>query len=237
MKTEKELYKMWKKYIDVPMYLVVPKRMLSGILKKGIDPHKDPYENIKPKIKKFAKIIYQLEKGGFVIKIRWGRPVHASYAITVSLNDLKTPVVDFAPTIEDVEYYLKLKGGATVSNIKRLTKKIIEANPNLTENQWHLINGLNKWAKSKICDNTVISVNGGSNCFETSRFQLIRRGKGGRKKYRGPKYLPSPFGSFEHFKRIIKNYGWRKYSYRLRNYKYYLRVTEKIPAMEIKVLR
>lgn len=236
MKPEKELYLFWKKYIDIPMYRVVPKRTLSKILKEGIDPKKDPYETIKPQVKKLAKIINQLEKKGFIIKLQWGRPVHATYAIAVTLNDLKIPVVDFAPTIEDVEYYLKLKGGATVANILQLTKKIIETKPNLTKDQWELIYRLNKWANSKLCNNVVILLKGNCECLETSRFQLIRRGKGGRKKYRCPKYLESPFGSFEHFKKIIEKHGLKKYSYRLIHKKYYLRVRDKIPADEINKL-
>ena len=237
MKTDRQLKEIYDKYIDIPIYRVVPERMLRDILKYGINPKKDPYERIKLEIKKLAKIINYLERKGIIIRLQWGRPVHASYAMAVTLNDLKIPVVDFAPTIEDVEYYLKLKGGATISNIKRLTNRIIEEKPNLNNHQWKLINELNKWAKEKVCNNIVISIIGNSKTLETSRFQLIRRGKGGRKKYKDPKYLSSPFGSFEHFKKIIKKQGLKKYIHRLKNKKFYLRVKDKIPAKNIRRLR
>ena len=153
MKSNKELHKIWKEYINIPLYRVVPIRDLKNIREKGINPKKDPYENVKPKIKEFAKVITGLEDKGIIIKVNWGRPVHGSYAIGVSLNDLNLMAVDFAPTREDVEYYLKLRGGALVSNINKLTDEVMKNNINLTDKEIRLVNELNKWAKSKVCNN------------------------------------------------------------------------------------
>tara|TARA_Y100000034_G_C6849767_1_gene385374 strand:+ start:547 stop:1278 length:732 start_codon:yes stop_codon:yes gene_type:complete len=237
MKSEKELKEIYEKYIDINLFHVFPKRSLKKILKEGIDPKEDPYEKIKPKIKQLAKIISGLEKKGFIVKVKWGREIPASYVMSVTLNDLKITAVDFAPTLKDVEYYLRLKGGALISNILRITNVMVEERYPLTKSQLKLVNDLNNWTKSMVCDNAVISISGSCSCFESAKFQLINRGKRRRKKYREPDYYQSPFGSFEHFKKVIRKEGWRKYSSRLKNKKFYLRVNDRIPAKEIKGLK
>lgn len=227
MKSDKELYKIWEKYIDVPIYRVIPIRDYKIIKKNGINPKRDKYKNLL-KIKKLLKIVNKLEKKGFVI--RYGSR-KASLWLTVTIHDLNIPYIDFAPRLSDVEYYLKLKGGACAANIGKVTKDIIKSKQNLTKKESIIVNNLHKWAKSRKCKNITILVMGNCKCFETAKFQLIRRGKG-RKKYEKPKYLESPFGSFEHFKKVIKKQGYIKYASRLKSGKYYLRVKDKIPAKE-----
>ena len=49
---EKELIRFYKKYIDRNLYRVVSSEYINKILKKGINPKIDPYEQLKPDIKK-----------------------------------------------------------------------------------------------------------------------------------------------------------------------------------------
>tara|TARA_Y100000310_G_scaffold285591_1_gene309184 strand:- start:8414 stop:9127 length:714 start_codon:yes stop_codon:yes gene_type:complete len=237
MKSEKELRKLYDKYIDIKLYRVIPKRDLAKIKREGINPAKDPYEKIKPKVKEFAKLVARLEKKGLVIKIDWGRTVYGAYVMAVTLRDLKINAVDFTPEFKDVKYYLKLQGGAIVSNIKVLTDVVIKERFDLSSKEFKLVKELNRWARSKICDNVVLFVNGSSRSFESAKFQLIQKGgKARKKKYVESTYLKSPFGSFENFRKVIEKEGWRKYSSVLKNKNYYLRVINKIPFKEIKSL-
>ena len=233
VESEKLLKEIYKKYIDRPIYRVVPYRDYKKILKEGINPKKDPYEKIKPKLKQFFKIILKLEKKGKIIKLKWGsKEIFGSYAVKTTIDDLLRPYVDFTPNNES--YYMKMHGGATVTNIKRLIKKLIEIKPKLSNKDLKIVDGLNKWTKKKTCKNKVIYVQGSSKIFETALFQELKSTKtksisGRKKRY----YLPNPFGSFEHFKKIIKKNGLKKYLSHFKNNNFYLRVKDKIPANEI----
>tara|TARA_Y100000310_G_scaffold125052_1_gene123896 strand:+ start:417 stop:1115 length:699 start_codon:yes stop_codon:yes gene_type:complete len=232
MKSEKELRQIYKKYIDKQIYRVIPIKDYRLIKKKGIIPKQDKYNKISL-VRELLRIINNLEKRGFVIKYGSRK---ASHWLKITIHDLEIPYVDFAPIKKDIEFYLKLKGGASSANVRKITKEIIKGNPELTKKEWGVVRGLNGWAKSVKCKNIVIVVSGDCKCFETARFQLIRRG-GRRKEYERPIYLPSPFGGFEHFKKVIKKQGYKKYAFRLKSGKYYLRVKDKILAEEVKRLR
>lgn len=236
-KEEKKLYLLWKKYIDVPIYRVSPLCDRKNILKNGIDPVKDPYESIKPKIKAFAKILKNLEKKRQIFLFRWGeKEITGVDAIKITLNDLSKPYVDFSPSKESLEYYSKLRGGAVTANIMRIVKRFIEVKPDLSENEWKIVFFLHKWVTNRECRNFSFYVQGSSKIFETALFQL----RGTNKKRKRVKlqlvYYESPFGRFEHFKRIIKKQGFRKYSFRLKNKLFYLRVREKISVKEINLI-
>lgn len=235
MKSEKELHRLYKKYINVPIYRVVSSRFYKFISKQGIIPKKDPYEPMKKKIYSLFRIIFNLEKRGFIIILKWGdAEVTGSYATLTTMDDLSNPYVDFSPKKESIQYYMQLKGGAVISNIRRLTKKLIEGQPKLSDKEWKLIKDLNKWANKLIVENKAFYVKGSSESFKTALFQLTNSHKKGVRKNRSKrKYLPSPFGSFEHFKITISKIGIEKYLPRLKAKDFYLRLTEKIPAQEI----
>ena len=185
------------------------------------------------------KIILKLEREGFVLKFKWGvQEVTGNYAVKTIFDDLSNPYVDFAPNKDGVDYYLQLRGGATVSSIKRITKRLIESKPNLAKGDWKVIKNLNKWANKSVCENKAFYIEGNSKIFETAHFQFMRKDKRKTKKLRRKReYLPSPFGSFEHFRKVAAKQGLRKYINYLKNDKYYLRVTDRISASEINWLR
>ena len=235
MKTDKELKAIYKKYICRPMYRVIPSSTTKEILKKGINPKKDPFEKIKPKLRRFFNLINRLEKKGIVLKLKWGNKiVKGSTAVKICNVDLNVPYVDFCPNKKDVEYFKYLEGGALITNISRLTKKLLEKKDKLTKKDFKLVKELNVWANKRKCKNDVIAINGDSFVFENALLQL--RGLNPERKTIASRlvYLKSPFGSFHNFKKIINKYGYRKYAYTLKNGKFFLRVKDKIPAKEIK---
>lgn len=230
----KELYKIWKKYIDVPIYRVVSGKHYKDILKNGINPRKNPYEKIIPELKKLIKILEKLEKKGYILKLDWGREVSGSFAMKVTLHDISIYAVDFTPRKEQIKYYLNLKGGAAVSNVEKITKMLLESEHKLPKTEEKLVKKLCLFAKKGKCKNKALFVMGSCECFETAYFQVFRKKKYKKNKYKKPIHWPSPFGSFEHFKNTITKKGLKKYLKKLENNEYYLRVREKIPAGEIK---
>ena len=236
MKTEKELYKLWKEYIDIPIYRVVSGWHFNDILKNGINPKKDPYNKIKPKLFEFYELVLELEeKRGYTMHFDFGDKGYiGSYWAKVSLSDLKKPVVDFTPNDNHINYYLALKGGALVANVERLTSKIRDDKPSLSKSEWKLINWLFNWSQEMKIQNRAIVVKGSCKFFEKALYQLTGTTKTKVRRNHREFYHVSPFGSFEHFKKVIKNEGLRKYIFRLKQKKYFLRVKSFIPAKDIK---
>lgn len=225
-----ELYRFWKKYIDRDIYRVVSSEYLADIRKHGLNPQNDPYKKFIPEIKKLFKLVLKLERKGFIHKQDWGlnRKVTGKYIVMVSIEDINLPFVDFTPDYRETYYYRKHTGGALIQTIKRITTDILEREPKLSSTELHLVQKLNSWSKKKSqFTNKTLFVKGSSKSFETALFQ----NKLGKK---GDKYWKSPFGGFEHFKRVIGKYGLDKYKAHLKGKKlFYLRVREKIPAKEI----
>lgn len=227
---EKELFRFWKKYIDRNLYRVVSSEYLSDIKKNGLNPKKDPFQKIIPNIKLLFRLVLKLEKKGFIHEQDWGfKKVSGKYIVMVSSEDIESPFIDFTPKYKETFFYKKHPGGALVQCIKEITKDILERKPKLTSLELHLVKKLNQWSKKKSqFNNRTLFINGSSKYFESALFQN-RLGKKGK-----DKYWESPFGSFEHFKKIVKKYGLKKYEPYLKGEKFfYLRVTKKIPSTEI----
>jgi hypothetical protein len=224
---EKELKRFYKKYIDRNLYRVVSEEYLSNIKKKGIEPDKDPYHDQIPLIKKLFALILKLEKKGFIHQQDWGfKVVTAEYIVKVSNKDIDNPYVDFTPRYKETFFYKKHRGGALVKTIKEITEDILARKPSLTKKEMELVNDLHKWALFKSSfKNKTLFFKGSSKYFETAHFQMIHSGKD---------YLESPFGRYEHFKKIIKKNGLAIYEPYLKGEKsFYLRAVLKIPATEI----
>ena len=231
---EKELLRFWKKYIARNMYRVVSSEYVKDIKKKGLNPKKDPYQKIIPDIKKLFSLVIKLEKKGFVHEQDWGfKKVTGKYIVMVSSEDICSPFIDFTPNYKETYYYLKHKGGALVQSVKKITADILDRKPKLSDSEQSLVRRLNKWSlKKSNFKNKTIYVKGSSKYFENSLFQN-RLGKKGK-----DKYWKSPFGRFEHFKKIINKYGLKKYDSFLKGKKlFYLRIKSTIPAKEISKIR
>ena len=220
---EKELIRFYKKYIDRNLYRVVSSEYINKILKKGINPKIDPYEQLKPDIKKLFKLVLKLENKGFIHEQDWGfKIVQGNYIVKISLIDLEQPFLDFSPVYSDTYFYKKHKGGALVKTINAITSDIITRKPNLTKNELNLVKKLQNWSiKKSSFKNVTLFVKGSQKCFETAHFQAIHFDKN---------YWKSPFGSFDNFKKIYSE----KYLPFLTGEKvFYLRVIDKIPKSAI----
>jgi|TARA_B100001971_G_C18186740_1_gene536103 hypothetical protein len=227
---DKELHKSYKKYIDTNLYHVISSEYIKEIKKNGLNPKKDPYQKIIPDIKKLFSILLRLEKKGFNHKQDWGfKIVSTKHIIKTTLKDINNNFIDFTPWKKETYYYKKRKGGALVTTIKLITNDILKRKPKLTKLQYNLINKLNNWSikKSKF-NNKIIIIKGSSKCLETTHFQRIHTKN---------KYMKSPFGSFEHFEKIIKKNTLKTYESYLKGDKlFYLRIVDKVPASEIKIV-
>lgn len=238
MKSEKELLEYWKDFIDIPIYRVIPIRTQKEVLSKGIDPKNNPYKKIIPKIKDILILIRRLERQDIDITYLRGKSeVSAEFICQELLTDLSKNYIDFCISQKHIDYYLSaIPGGGVPNAVKKLTNELLNRDLPISQREKQIIKELNNWANSLICKNTIIYVMGRSRIFEKALFQLMgTKKKKKRTQFKESKYLPSPFGSFEHFKKMIREEGLQKYSYRLRNKKYYLRVQEKIPAEDIKL--
>jgi len=235
VKSERELFKVWKKYIDIPMFRIVPTCDYKEILKEGINPKKCPYKKIKSNVIQLERIVRKLEDKGFVIFLKWRhRKVSGTHAMDVTLADLSLGCVDFTPDEKLIPYYLALQGGAANANLRKIIKRIRESNFELSEKEIKVIKNIEIWTKKRTCNNKAFYVKGNSKSFETALFQVRRRSKS--KIWKKPKkelYLKSPFGSFESFKKVIIKQGLRKYLHYLKNKRFFLRVKGKIPKEEI----
>lgn len=230
-----QLYKIWRKYIDVPVYRSQSSEYNKEIKTLGLNPKKDPYKKVANKIKKLFSLVIKLEDKGFVHEQDWGsKKVTGKYIVMVSSEDLSSPFIDFTTRLKDVLYYQKHNGGALVQTIEKITKDILLRKPSISLSELKLVSELNNWASRKArFSNILLSVQGSSKVFESALFQV----KSGKKI--SEKYISSPFGSFEHFKRIIKKDGIELYLPYLNGEKFFyaLRVKDKIPAGEIRVLK
>lgn len=227
---EEELYKFWKKYIDINLYRVVSSDYLSDILKNGLNPKKNPYQKLIPDIKKLFNLVLKLERKGFIHEQDWRfKKVTGKYLVMVSSEDINSPFIDFTPNYKETYYYKKHKGGALVQTIKRITDDILNRKPKLSATELLLVTRLHKWSEKKSkFSNKILFIRGSSIHFENALFQN-RLGKKDK-----DKYWKSPFGRFENFKKIVNRFGLKRYEPYLKGEKlFYLRTIEKIPPIEI----
>lgn len=230
---DKQLREIYKKYIDVPIYRVQSDAYTKDMVKNGLNPKKDPFLKMREKLEKLFKIVLRLERKGIVFTFDWGRPVSGSYAVKVTREDLDSPFIDFTIVKKDVMKMSRAwKGGANVTNTKEFCNRIIDSGVVLSGEEKRTISYFVRWVKSKSkYKNRIIVVKGSSRVFETAHFQH-HLGKA-----ESERYWVSPYGGFEHFKKVLDKYGIKRYLPFFKQEKVgHLRVREKIPAEEIKIL-
>ncbi|MBT7903581.1 hypothetical protein HN587_06985 [Candidatus Woesearchaeota archaeon] len=231
------LFKYWKKHIDnQKLYRVFSQEYSDSIKKQGIDPNNNPYKSSNRKIKKLFRILAWLERThNFNHTQDWGRKelVTTDHIIKVTLEDMEKKYIDFTPYPKEVKYYQKLmrgNGGALVSTVQKITEDIIKRKPKLPFLvRWKFITNLHDWTLAKGDHKIkVLFVKGSAKCFETAIFQ---------NKLGTTSNIKSPFGSFKHFQRIVKEAGLKTYKPFFEKNKWYnLRVQHKIPPADIQVL-
>ena len=223
---EKGLFNYWKKYVDSTyLYRVVSEEYLSDIKKNGFDHKDDPFDRYKKDIFRLFDICLKLYKKGFIMMRWWGRPVDQAHVIKCTANDLNKPFIDFTPNFGSaIKEYLRLKGGALVNTVLIFTEELLMKKPPLTSSEIKLIKKLNNWSRKKFSyNNKVVVIRASSKSFETAQFQ-----------YFWGDNVESPFGSFEHFKKVVSKKGLDFYTPYLTGKKlFFLRTTTFIPASQI----
>lgn len=230
---EKELKQFYNKHINRTLYRVVSSEYIPEIKKEGLNPEKDPFEKIGPEIKKLFRLILRLEKKGFIHKQDWGlKLVKGSQVVRVSTVDMESPFIDITPNYKETFFYLNYRGGALVNAVKEIVEDVLKRKPKISEKELILVKKMHKWALEKYSyKNKTLFLNGSSKYLESAYFQRANLKK-------GKKYIESPFGTFEHFKKVVQKNGLETYEPYLKMKKqFWLRLTEKMPAKEIVKIR
>ncbi|MEK6886242.1 MAG: hypothetical protein AABW88_00235 [Nanoarchaeota archaeon] len=225
--TKEEEYKLWKEHIESQfLYRIVSEEYLPNIKKHGFNPDKNPFRKMKKEFNGLFVILLRLKKQGIIIKRNWGKIVDQEQVIRTTKKDLNKNYVDFTPNYKHIiQYYLGLRGGALVNTILIFTKEILKRKIKLNRKETKIVKKLNKWAMKKTnVKNKAIRIKASSKYLENAHFQVP-----GMKKY-----THSPFGSFNHFKKILQKKRFDFYRPYLENKKlFYLRTRTKIPSTEI----
>ncbi|HIH23968.1 TPA: hypothetical protein HA251_02945 [Candidatus Woesearchaeota archaeon] len=222
--SEKELLAFWKKHVDGKrLYRVVARKYVPDIRRSGLNPGKNPYKSRTKDIRAFCRILLALRKKGFVMMRWWGRPVDQLNVVETTLRDITSGYIDFTPDYKSsltIDYYLNLRGGALAQTIYIYSEELLMKQPPLTAKEWTLVKRMNSWSKELCSDeNALLSIPASSAYLEHASFQH----------FTGP-YVESPFGSFGHFKMVVKKNGLGFYKPYLEGKKlFYLRTTKSIP--------
>ena len=237
MISEKEMGKIWKKYICKKVYRIIPFDQKEKILEKGMDPSKDPYEKEKSLILKIYDLVKRLEKKEIVYSTVWGkkgnrRKVSGSEIIDINTKSIRGNYLDFVYNKKQLKIFKKAwKGGCLVTYTKIFCDFLFEHREKITKAELNLVKKLNKWASGKQKEKkyAIISIRGNEGIFEKAKFYCFHP-KGSKD------YWESPFGSIKNFSKVIKNNGLEKYLPYLNKEKlFYLRVGEKISPKIIKL--
>ncbi len=226
---EIELRKLYNKYVEKRnFYRVVSNEYLPDIRKKGLTPEDNPYQNFKGELRKFFLIIEHLNRKGHTIHIKWAFETPPGTRVTrICRKDLRKNYIDLNPDRKHNSYYLRMKGGSLISNVKDLAKQLLKNKHLLSEKNLEQIDKVLKLCKKKSkYKMSILYVPRSSKYFEKAHFQH----------FSGGKYWPSPFGRYEHFKKVILREGLKKYKPYLDGKKlFYIRILKRVPANEIKI--
>lgn len=241
---DQELHDYYKKYVaNKKFYRVFSSEYEKNIRAHGLTSKRNPYKKKYNDIKKLFKILLWLEKHhSFNHTQTWGKLVTAEKIVKTSLRDMKEQYIDFTPHLYEVEYYKKLinkNGGALVSAIRLITDDILNKKPKLpSTTDYNFIKSINKWAKKKgKHPYMVLYVKGSSKAFEKATYQIALN---------NDNKIPSPLGSFKHFKKVVDKYGLKTFKATLESdprkmatNKTHLniRVTKSVPKEDIHILK
>jgi len=220
----------WNEFVNRDIYRVTSDEYIDDIVQNGLDPANDPFQGMFGDINKLFELMVGLEERGIVYEEIWKPgPVTASHIIEFNRASRVNNYIDF---VADYQQALKFdrewKGGALTSIIFNFTSFLRDQE--LSDKDKELVDKLHEWSADKRnYGNRILVVKGSSTIFENAEMLCF---PGNRMQH----VLPSPYGSFEHFERIIGE-KWDQYSPFLKMDKLsYLRVTERIPADVIRLI-
>jgi len=207
-------------------YRIVPKSQIKKILSNGFDPNTKPFQKLFPILHEFYKIPLRLYKEGCVMMHWWGFWADQKRVIQTKRQDMKQKYIDFCNKY-DIPLYTPLRGGALVWATYLLAKEMIDKNFPLTQSEKHITLKVLKWAESQLDDTSIIQISATNSCFEDA---LLR--------YDHNTYLPSPFGTFAHFRKIISTYGLKKYlPYLSHKKRFFIRCKSRISGSALRIYK
>lgn len=224
---EFKLKKLYQKYVvGKYLYRTISNEWVKDIPKFGLNPQINPYQNMRPNLNKFFRILDHLEKKNFnYVYMYWpGEKPRGSKISRVHRKSLNKKFIDFTLKEKELDYYLNRVGGDIPHTVNHIAEDLIKWNYPLTDSQLRLIKIVLKWARLRMkYSMKKIRVSATSKSLEKAYLQRF-----------GQEYIPCPYGSFKHFKKIMNKLGWEKYkSYLMGKKHFYIRVKTIIPSTEI----
>ena len=231
--TEKQLRNWYKIYVeDKYFYRAFSEEYLEDIENKALNPKNNPYENVKDKILDFCKMLTRLDKAGFrYVYMRWPRTrPNSEILVRVFKRCLKDEYIDFTSNdFNELKYYKKVRGGSLPENIYYISKDLIKFKYDLKDKERENVLELLEWSKERReFKNKVIRIKATSEILNDFIHQ----------RFLGQKWIPSCFGTYENFKKIINKFGFETYKIYLEGKEeYYMRTKNKIPIKEIEFVK
>jgi len=207
-------------------YRTFSNEFFNDIKNNGLNPKKNPYQEMKNNLIQFFKILDNLEEKGFnYVYIYWPneKPLGSKLS-RVHRKSLDKKYIDFTINKKELNHYLNRTGGDIPYTVNHVANDLLNWNYPLNTNQIKTLKKVQKWAKAKMrFSMKKLKILATSKSLERADFQRF-----------GQEYIPCPYGSFEHFKKVIKKYGWDTYKpYLLEKKHFYVRFKDKIPREEI----
>lgn len=217
---------LWNKYIhNTHLYRVVSSEHIDSILTHGLRHDKNPFKSKISDIEALFEFVLKLKKKEFIMMRWWDKAVDQERVVQVTRKDLEKSYIDFTSSLAEArEYYKPLSGGALVQTVLIFTEELLLKRIPMTQEELSLVKKLNAWAKKKSTySNVILKIRGSCRSLESAHLQ----------RFGGQEYIPSPFGSFEHFKNVIDTHGWQTYKPYLEGKLFHLRTVTHIPAKDI----
>lgn len=224
---EVKLKSLYAKYVKNKFfYRTFSNEFFNDIKNNGLNPKKNPYQEMKDSLIRFFNILDFLEENGFnYVYIYWPNEKPTGSKLSrVHRKSLDKKYIDFTINEKELNYYLNRKGGDIPHTVNHIAEDLINWKYPLTTAQLKIIKNVQKWARLRMkFSMKKLKISATSKSFEKADFQRF-----------GQEYIPCPYGGFEHFKKVIDKYGWNTYKpYLTEKNHFYVRFKYKIPKEEI----
>ena len=205
------LYAYWEKYIaNRKLYRLYSSRYEKEIKGHGLDPRRDPYKDQVDQLKKILDLLIWLNETGCEEADGWGKleVMDTKNIVRVRLNHLERDYIDLIPNLKLIEKQKRKMvedGDAMVRIMIKITDDLLRIRPELPAYlSFEDLENMNTWCKERKEDKVkILAVKGSSSSLEDAFFLPETEDEG--------EDYPSPFGTFEHFMRVIDIKGLDPY--------------------------
>jgi hypothetical protein len=227
---EKESIEFWNEFVDRDIYRVTSEEYLQDMTERGLDPSNDPFQELYKDMDSLFELMVKYEEKGIVYQEVWrDGPVTASHIIEFNRDSRTNSYLDFvADYRQALKFYGKWRGGALTNVIFNFTDFLQNQELSLLEKQ--LVGKLHEVSSEKrIHKNRIVAVKGSNTVFDDAKMLCLPK--------KGERFtLPSPYGSFEHFKQVSRGKLDAYLPFLKIEELSYLRVSGKVPAGAIKII-